>query len=135
MAGAGTLINTAAVVAGGLVGHFAGSIFKQEQQDSITVVCGISVIFIAIAGAMEGMLGITASETGGAWRTTSGRSMFIVLCLAVGTVIGELLKIEEGFDINFKGVEFTTTLPDFPLLGVLSQLTNAPATSFLSLGV
>ena len=114
MAGAGTLINTAAVVAGGLVGHFAGSIFKQEQQDSITVVCGISVLFIAIAGAMEGMLGITASETGGAWRITSGRSMFIVLCLAVGTVIGEILKIEEtsvpcgSIDIGFYRDDLTS---------------------------
>ena len=108
MAGAGTLINTAAVVAGGLVGHFAGSIFKQEQQDSITVVCGISVLFIAIAGAMEGMLEITASETGGAWRITSGRSMFIVLCLAVGTVIGEILKIEEGFERFGTWLKFKT---------------------------
>ena len=108
MAGAGTLINTAAVVAGGLVGHFTGSIFKQEQQDSITVVCGVSVLFIAIAGAMEGMLEITASETGGAWRITSGRSMFIVLCLAVGTVIGEILKIEEGFERFGTWLKFKT---------------------------
>ena len=108
MAGAGTLINTAAVVAGGLVGHFAGRLFKQEQQDSITVVCGVSVLFIAIAGAMEGMLEITASETGGAWRITSGRSMFIVLCLAVGTVIGEILGIEEGFERFGTWLKFKT---------------------------
>lgn len=92
MPGTGTLINTAAVVGGGIVGHFAGRLFKQEQQDSISIVCGVSVLFIAIAGAMEGMLQITSAEI------TSGRSMFIVLCLAIGTVIGEILRIEDGFE-------------------------------------
>jgi uncharacterized membrane protein YqgA involved in biofilm formation len=58
MIGLGTLINTAAVIAAGFVGHFAGKLFREEQQDSMTKVCGVSVLFIAIAGAMEGMLKI-----------------------------------------------------------------------------
>ena len=64
MPGTGTLINTAAVVAGGIAGHFAGRLFKEEQQDAICKVCGISVLFIAIAGTMEGMLQITMDEAG-----------------------------------------------------------------------
>ena len=98
MPGTGTLINTLAVVGGGVAGHFAGRLFKEEQQDAICKVCGISVLFIAIAGAMEGMLQITMEETGKGASITSGRSMFIVLCLAIGTVIGELLRIEDGFE-------------------------------------
>lgn len=98
MAGTGTLINTGAVVAGGLVGHFAGRLFKEEQQESVTIVCGISVLFIAIAGAMEGMLQITMDEAGKGASVVSGRSMFIVLCLALGTVIGELIRIEDAFE-------------------------------------
>lgn len=126
MPGTGTLINTAAVVGGGLAGHFAGRFFTRNQQDALNMACGISVLFIAIAGAMEGMLQITLSEAGAlaagsagtgaaaagaaaassaagtaAGITTSlasGRSMFIVLCLAIGTVIGELLRIEDGFE-------------------------------------
>ena len=98
MPGTGTLINTAAVVAGGIAGHFAGRLFKEEQQDAICKVCGISVLFIAIAGTMEGMLQITMDEAGKAASISSGRSMFIVLCLAIGTVIGELLRIEDGFE-------------------------------------
>ena len=92
MIGLGTLINTAACVAGGVVGRFTGRFFGQEQQDALTKTCGVSVLFIAIAGAMEGMLQISDGSL------SSGRSMFIVLCLAVGTVIGELIGIEDTFE-------------------------------------
>ena len=88
----GTLINTAAIVAGGAIGHFSGRLFKEEQQESIGKACGVSTIFIAIAGAMQGMLKL---EDG---ALASGRSMLVVLCLALGTVIGELLGIEDGFE-------------------------------------
>ncbi len=54
--------------------------------------CGISVLFIAIAGAMQGMLHIDADAV------VSGKSMLVVLCLAIGTIIGELIGIEKGFE-------------------------------------
>ena len=92
MTGLGTIINTAAIVAAGIIGHFAGKLFKEEQQDAMTKVCGISVMFIAISGAMQGMLSI---EDG---ALTGGRSMLVVLCLALGTLIGELIGIEGGFE-------------------------------------
>ena len=98
MIGTGALINTAAIVAGGIAGHFAGKLFDEEKQDALIKTCGISVLFIAMAGAMEGMLQITAAEADGSAALSSGRSMFIVLCLALGTVIGELLRIEDGFE-------------------------------------
>ena len=92
MVGLGTVINGGAVILGGLVGHFTNKIFRKEQQEALTLTCGISVLFIAIAGAMQGMLSID----GGA--LISGKSMLIVLCLAVGTVIGEMIGIENGFE-------------------------------------
>ena len=92
MIGLGTLINTAAIVAGGAVGLAAGGLFRAEQQAAIGKACGVSTLFIAIAGAMSGML----KPEGGA--LIAGRSMLVVLCLALGTVIGELLGIEDGFE-------------------------------------
>ena len=92
MIGLGTVINSAAIVAGGVIGHFSGRMFRQEQQDALTKACGVSVLFIAIAGAMQGMLTIDGGSL------ASGKSMFVVLCLAIGTVIGELLGIERGFE-------------------------------------
>ena len=92
MIGLGTLINTGAIVAGGLIGLFAGKLFREEQQASIGKACGVSTMFIAIAGAMSGMLKL---ESG---ALTSGRAMLVVLCLALGTVLGELLGIEDAFE-------------------------------------
>ncbi len=92
MIGLGTLINTAAIAAGGIGGHFFGRFFKQEQQDSITKANGVAVLFIAIAGAMEGMLKVENNVL------TSGRSMLIVICIVLGTIIGELIGIENGFE-------------------------------------
>ncbi len=92
MIGMGTIINSAAIVLGGLAGHFAGKLFHQEQQDALTKACGVSVLFIAIAGAMQGMLTIDGHAL------VSGKSMLVVLCLAIGTMVGELLGIENGFE-------------------------------------
>lgn len=92
MIGLGTIINGAAIVAGGLVGIFTGKLFNQEQQDAITKACGISVLFIAMAGAMQGMLHIDGG------KLINGQAMLVVLCLAFGTVIGELIGIESWFE-------------------------------------
>ena len=96
MTGLGTVINSASIVAGGLVGYFAGKFFRPEQQESLNKACGISVIFIAVAGAMQGMLKIEGAEI------VSGKYMLVVLCLALGTIMGELFGIEKGFE-NFGG--------------------------------
>ena len=92
MPGLGTLINVAAVVAGGLSGSLVGKLFDERQQESVNMACGISVLFIGIAGAMEGMLTLTDGNI------TSSNAMFVVLCLALGTIAGEMLRIEDGFE-------------------------------------
>ena len=92
MIGLGTIINSAAIIAGGLIGHFTGKLFRQDQQDAVNKACGISVLFIAIAGAMQGMLHIDNGTI------LSGRSMLVVLCLALGTIVGEIIGIEKGFE-------------------------------------
>ena len=92
MIGLGTIINTASIIIGGIIGHFTGKLFKQEQQAALNKACGISVLFIALAGAMQGMLHIDAGVI------VSGKSMLVVLCLAIGTIIGELIGIEKGFE-------------------------------------
>lgn len=92
MIGTGTLINSAAIVAGGVVGQFTGRFFKPAQQEALNRACGVSVLFIGIAGAMQGMLTVEGGSI------SSGKSMLVVLCLAIGTVIGELIGIERGFE-------------------------------------
>lgn len=92
MIGLGTIINTAAIVIGGIVGHFCGNLLGKRHQESLTTACGVSVLFIGIAGAMEGMLKIENAAL------TSGRSMLLVLCLVLGALTGEILNIETWFE-------------------------------------
>ncbi len=92
MIGLGTLVNTLGIVAGGLMGRVTGRFFREEQQASLNVACGISVMFLGVAGAMEGMLRVSEGDV------ASGRSMLVVLCLALGCVLGELLGIEDAFE-------------------------------------
>lgn len=88
MIGLGTIINTAAIVVGGLTGMLFGSLLKDRHQESLKKACGISVLFIAIAGAMEGMLTINNGVI------SSGQAMLVTLCLALGTLVGEIIDIE-----------------------------------------
>lgn len=92
MIGLGTIINTAAIILGGLSGHFFGKMLKERHQSSLTSACGVSVLFIGIAGAMQGMLTIQDGVI------TSGQTMLVTLCLAIGTLIGEIINIEDAFE-------------------------------------
>lgn len=92
MYGLGTIINTGAVVAGGLAGILFGRFLKENVQDTLSKCCGVSTLMIGIAGALEKMLTV---EKG---AISSGGSMLLVLCLTVGGVIGELLNLEGAFE-------------------------------------
>ena len=92
MAGLGTIINSAAIIVGGVFGLLFGKILNERIQDSLQKASGICVLFIGIAGAMEGMLKLSGSSL------SAGRSMLIVASLALGALIGEILNIEHGFE-------------------------------------
>lgn len=92
MVGLGTIINSAAIIVGGVFGHLFGKILNERIQDSLQKASGICVLFIGIAGAMEGMLKLSGSSL------LAGRSMFIVASLALGALVGEILNIEHGFE-------------------------------------
>lgn len=92
MFGLGTIINVAAIVAGSILGLLFGKFLKEPQQDSLTKVCGICVLFIGIGGALEGMLTVSAD------KVSSGGGLLIIGCLALGTFVGELLNIEGLFE-------------------------------------
>ena len=94
MIGLGTFLNCALIVAGGIVGLLFKNLFTVSMQDSLKKACGVSVIFISIAGAMEGMLKISGDGL------SSEKSMLLVLCITIGTIIGELIGIDNMFN-NF----------------------------------
>lgn len=92
MVGLGTVINTAAILLGGFCGALFGRFLSERAQDTLNKVCGVSTLFIAVSGVMEKMLAV---ENG---VITSSGSMLIVICLALGAVVGEMLNIEGAFE-------------------------------------
>lgn len=92
MVGLGTIINTVAILAGGLLGALFGKFISESAQDTLTKVCGVSTLFIAVSGALEEMLTVEGTAV------VSGGAMMIIGCLSIGAVIGELMDIEGAFE-------------------------------------
>ena len=88
----GTLINTASIIASGLIGIFCGRFMKERYRDTVLAACGVCIMFIGIAGAMEGMLAISDG------KIVSGQSMLVVACYAIGALIGEIIDFENIFE-------------------------------------
>lgn len=95
MPGIGTIINIAAVIAGGIIGMLFGKRIKPEIRDSLMKAAGVAVIFIGTSGALSGLLRI--SEEDNSTLTTYGALMMIVSIIS-GTLIGEIIKIEKRLD-------------------------------------
>lgn len=87
----GTIINTISIVIAGIIGILFGKYLKEESQTAIIKSCAISIIFIGISGAISGMVSINNQEL------IAGRSLFVVICITLGTIIGEILNIEGKF--------------------------------------
>ena len=92
MFGLGTIVNTVAIIAGGIFGALFGKLLKERHQDSLCKVCGVCTLFIGIAGTLEEMLTVDGA------RVVSGNSLLIIGCLAIGALIGEILNIEDAFE-------------------------------------
>lgn len=92
MVGCGTLVNTAAIVVGGVLGLFGGRLLNERIQETLQRANGVCVMFIGIAGAMEQMLKL---KDGG---LVSANGILLTVCLVLGAVVGEAMNIERGFE-------------------------------------
>ena len=92
MIGLGTLINVAGIVVGGLLGLAGGRFLTTQIQDAIMKSTAVCVIFVGIAGAIEQMMSVHGAGL------TSGGTARIVISMAGGALIGELLGIERGVE-------------------------------------
>ena len=94
MYGLGTIINSFAIVVGGLLGMLFGRFIGQRHRDALCKACGLAVIFIGAAGAFKGMFSVVDGNV------VYGGDFLIIGCLALGALIGEVINIEEKFE-NF----------------------------------
>lgn len=88
MIGLGTIINVAAILAGGLIGALFGKFLKESLQSALVKSTGICVMFIGVSGALEKIM--TVSEG----KLTSGGTLMMISSMAIGTLIGELINID-----------------------------------------
>lgn len=93
MPGLGTVINVLAIIFGGICGLLFGRAIKEKARESLYAACGVSVMILGISGALEKMLTLAADGS-----ITSSGAMLLVGCICLGTVIGELIDIESGFE-------------------------------------
>ena len=92
MRGIGTLLNTAAVILGGLAGLLFGRGISEKLQKSLLQACGVATIMLGIGGTLSQMLVLQDGKL-----TTTG-TMLLIFSLVIGTAAGELLKIEDRMD-------------------------------------
>lgn len=92
MIGLGTIINSAAIIVGGILGLLFGKLINERIQETLKKANGVSVLFIGISGALEGMFSVSGGSI------VSGKSMLIVVSMALGALMGEILNIEHWFE-------------------------------------
>lgn len=93
MFGLGTVINTAAIILGGLCGLLFGNKLKEQVQNTLIIGCGVCTLFIGIGGVLKEMLVISSD---GAVDTQG--SMMAIICIVLGGIVGELLRLEDGLE-------------------------------------
>ncbi|OGO81201.1 MAG: hypothetical protein A2Y21_00835 [Clostridiales bacterium GWC2_40_7] len=93
MTGLGTLVNVAAVIAGGAVGVFVKKGLPERFKSIIVQAIGLSVLMIGISGVMQGMLKVVADG-----RLDRLYIMTMIFSMIIGGILGELINIEKKLD-------------------------------------
>ena len=88
MFGLGTLINTAAVIAGGLIGVTLKKGIPEKHSQILMQACGVSTIFIGASGVLEKMLVISDGTL------KAQGTMLLIFSMVLGSLAGSLLDIE-----------------------------------------
>ncbi len=90
MTGIGTIVNIAAILVGSTLGMILKMGLKESLQNALMKALGVATMFIGISSTLSEMLVVTVE--GG--LETKG-TMLMILSLVIGTLVGELLKIED----------------------------------------
>ena len=102
MIGLGTIINTAAVIAGGLLGLLLKNGIAKKFETILMQALGLATIFIGAGGVLKYMLVV---ENGGI--DTRG-TMLLIFSLVIGCILGQWLDIEAKMEVL--GVKLKTAV-------------------------
>lgn len=92
MFGIGTIVNTALVIVGGLIGLLFKKGIKERYEKTLMAACGVSTIFIGITGTLQEMLTVVDGKI-----QTQG-TMLLIFSFVLGGFVGELINIEKRMD-------------------------------------
>ena len=93
MIGLGTLINTAAVLAGGLLGLLLKNGVARKFESILLQALGLSTIFLGISGVLKYML---VMENGA--FSTKGE-MLLIFSLVIGCLLGQWLDLDSKMEL------------------------------------
>ena len=91
MFGMGTVINVLAIIAGGLLGLLLKGGLKDNYQTAVIKAMGLATLFIGATGALPGLISVEGGVISG---VSMKETLGMILALALGTLIGELLDFD-----------------------------------------
>lgn len=89
----GTIVNSLAIAIGGLIGILLKKWIKEEYSSRVLKVIGLSVLAISIVGIVKAMITINYDLS-----LSTHFELLIIILIATGTLIGEVLKIDDGLN-------------------------------------
>ena len=92
MVGLGTIINVIGIVCGGLLGLAFGKRLPERFQTILIQASSVCVLFLGIGGCMEQMLQLSED------KLVSGGSIMMILCFVLGSIVGELINIDQRLE-------------------------------------
>lgn len=96
----GTIVNTIAVILGSVIGLLFKKWIKKEYCDRVLKIIGISVLAISAVGIVKAMISINNDH-----EMSSHYELLLIVCVAVGTLIGEVLKIDDHINNAVNKIE------------------------------
>ena len=95
----GTLVNCAAVIAGGSIGLIFKKGIKDSYTESVNKSLGLAILIIGLNGVISNMFSVADG------KISSSGELLLVVYLVIGTLFGEMLKLEQRFNGFCTGIE------------------------------
>lgn len=86
----GSVVNAAVIIGGALLGILIKGKLSERFKTIIMQALGLSVVIIGLSGTLSGIYKVASDGT-----LESDYIMVMIICLVVGSIIGEAIKIEQ----------------------------------------
>ncbi len=104
----GTIVNSVAIICGGLFGLMLKKGINKNYEKSLNIALGIAVLIAGLNGIITTMITINSD---GALQSSG--EIIIIICLVLGVLIGEALKIDDKLSGVSEKIEKKLNLSGF----------------------